>query len=107
MKKLNRNTATTVQNNYAGSYYIFGHGGCYGDAGHCEVHEERRPYDRRPADPLTPAYKRLVVTELVEKLAKNTDTFTVTVVPILSGGTTMKDVEDVVKVDSVSIILYE
>ena len=51
----NRTTIKTAPNGYVGSFYIFGHGGCYGNEGHCEVHNERRPYDRRPSSPLTPA----------------------------------------------------
>ena len=35
-------TDPTPENGYAGSYYIFGHGGCYGGEGHCEVTPRRR-----------------------------------------------------------------
>src|ERR1700744_5231044 len=41
---------------YAGSFYIFGHGGCLGDVGHCDVVARRR-FDPRPAHPLTPIDK--------------------------------------------------
>src|SRR6266496_260174 len=30
-------TEKTPANGYAGAFHIFGHGGCYGDLGHCEV----------------------------------------------------------------------
>src|SRR5215469_8045801 len=44
----NENTPTTGEQGYAGSFHIFGHGGCFGEAGHCEVRSNPRPYDPRP-----------------------------------------------------------
>src|SRR3712207_1201603 len=40
---------------YAGSFYIFGHAGCFGDRGHCEIREEqtRDPFDLRLPHHLT------------------------------------------------------
>src|SRR4051812_1568725 len=55
--KANENTAMTLGNSFVGSYHIFGHGGCFGDVGHCDILKERLPYDYRPSHPLTPAYK--------------------------------------------------
>ncbi|HWY90235.1 MAG TPA: tyrosinase family protein [Solirubrobacteraceae bacterium] len=66
---------------YAGSYHIFGHGGCLGDPGHCDV-EEPRPYDPRPAHPLTPAKKVVIATDAVKR-AIAAGEVTVTVVPIV------------------------
>src|ERR1051326_7147747 len=40
----NSETPQDDAHGYAGSFFIFGHGGCYGDEGHCEVPAERRPY---------------------------------------------------------------
>ena len=60
-----RTPATTTQT-YAGSYHIFGHGGCLGDPGHCDV-EPRRRYDPRPAHPLTPAKKVVIATDPVKR----------------------------------------
>ena len=51
---------------YAGSYHIFGHGGCLGDPGHCDV-KPRRTYDPRPAHPLTPAKKVVIATDAVRR----------------------------------------
>src|SRR5690242_17965704 len=41
-------TPKTPSNGYAGSYHIFGHGGCFGDVGHCDIHGLPRAYDPRP-----------------------------------------------------------
>jgi hypothetical protein len=49
-------TAMTPETGFAGTFHIFGHGGCLGDPGHCDV-VPRDPHDPRPAHPLTPAHK--------------------------------------------------
>src|SRR5215469_10451598 len=58
----NEKTPRDEKNNYAGAYHIFGHGGCLGDVGHCDI-KTRRPYDSRPEHPLTPALKTVVATD--------------------------------------------
>jgi hypothetical protein len=103
----NKTTAKTFANGYVGSFHIFGHGGCYGDVGHCEIRKDKRPYDQRPPHQLTPLYKRLIVTDDLRKLGKNTDKFIISIVPVLGGGTIMKDVKDIVKLDRISLITYD
>src|SRR5262249_10921000 len=50
--KADQTTARTRENGYAGSFYIFGHGGCLGDPGHLEGNtEERGGYDFPAAQP--------------------------------------------------------
>jgi tyrosinase len=75
-------TAKTAEAGYAGSYHVFGHGGCLGDPGHCEV-KPRRPYDPRPAHPLTKAKKVVIATDAVKEAIRQTGNATVTVVPIV------------------------
>lgn len=48
---------------YAGFFAIFGHGGCSGDEGHCEIPEARDPFDLGPPHPLTPQVKLVDVTD--------------------------------------------
>jgi hypothetical protein len=64
---------------YAGRFAIFGHEKCLGDEGHCEVHDYVRRFDDRPSHPLTRAFKRVVVTDAVRRLAGE-DKLTLTVV---------------------------
>jgi tyrosinase len=95
---------------YAGSYHIFGHGGCLGDPGHCEV-KPRRRYDPRPSHPLTPAYKVVIATEAVTRAVREGAEITVTVVPIIEPlpyETTdpKKYVEDPVHIGYVRIVTY-
>jgi tyrosinase len=67
---------------YAGSYHVFGHGGCLGDPGHCEV-KPRRPYDPRPDHPLTKARKVVIATDAVMAAIERNGSTTVSVVPIV------------------------
>ena len=62
------NTDLSPENGYAGSFFIFGHGGCFGDEGHCEVGTESQPvdpYDPRRSHPLTPVEMSVEATEAV------------------------------------------
>lgn len=53
---------------YAGSFYVFGHDRCYGEKGHCEVPEERDPFDYRLPHHLEPEVEIVTVTAAVEQL---------------------------------------
>jgi len=53
---------------YVGSFFVFGHGGCFGDVGHCDIPPERDPFDLRPAHQLEPALRILTVTDAVRGL---------------------------------------
>jgi hypothetical protein len=66
----------------AGSFYMFGHGGCFGDPGHCEVPAgPRDPFDLRPPHQLVPAVRILTITPALKAiLAAGRREMTVTVV---------------------------
>jgi hypothetical protein len=49
-----RETPTTGNPSYAGTLWLFGHGECIGDLGHCDRPLERRDFDQRPPHHLTP-----------------------------------------------------
>jgi hypothetical protein len=67
---------------YAGSFHIFGHGGCFGDPGHCAVPSGRRdPFDLRPPHQLTPVTVTVIVTEALR--CHPAPTVEVTVVPVV------------------------
>jgi tyrosinase len=71
---------------FAGSFHVFGHGGCFGELGHCDVREAPRAiYDRRLAHPLTPQFKTLIVTDALRHLMRTSrkKTFAVTVVAVV------------------------
>ena len=54
---------------YAGSFFVFGHGGCFGDVGHCEINKSANIYDQRSEHALTPAFKRINATKAIMKNA--------------------------------------
>ena len=68
---------------FAGSFTVFGHGGCAGDEGHCEVPAGRDAFDRRPPHALTPQTKTVIVTDALRK--HGDDKLVVTVVPVAPG----------------------
>jgi hypothetical protein len=53
---------------YAGKFFIFGHGGCFGDVGHCDVPTDPDPFDLRPSHQLEPATQIVTVTDSVRSL---------------------------------------
>jgi tyrosinase len=60
--------ADSTHRAYVGSFFLFGHGGCFGDEGHCDIPTERDPFDLRPPHQLEPAVRILTVTDAVRAL---------------------------------------
>lgn len=96
---------------YAGSFYVFGHGGCAGEAGHCDPAQAARgPYDLRPPHPLRPQFKTVVVTEALRRLMGAGDqALAVTVVAIVAESTppVFGDTGDPLKLEGVRLITRE
>jgi hypothetical protein len=75
---------------YAGSFTIFGHGGCSGDEGHCHVPEyQKDPFDFRPLHGLTPQTKLIDITAGLKRVCEDPEAdhshLRVTVVPVVPG----------------------
>ncbi|MEY2443175.1 MAG: hypothetical protein QOJ46_2601 [bacterium] len=68
---------------YAGMFTIFGHGGCFGDPGHCRVPETRDPFDSRPPHGLIPQTKVVDVTDALK--AHDGSSVVVTVLAVVPG----------------------
>jgi len=100
-------TAKSRETGYAASFYVFGHGGCFGDVGHCDVPKSRRPFDLRRPHPLTPAEIRVNIKEALKVviLAKKSEVH-VTVVPVVMAGNDKCDLENVFKFQSYDIKTY-
>ena len=84
------NLETPLENEvgFAGSFVIFGHGGCVGDEGHCRVPEETKdPFDTRPLHALTPQTKTINITDALKRVCADPDAdreyLRVTVVPLV------------------------
>jgi hypothetical protein len=78
-------TPADEEHGYAGSFFVFGHGGCAGDEGHCDVPEEtERPFDLRSEHQLTPMTKRITISEQLRRtLSGAKGDLSVTVVPVI------------------------
>lgn len=77
-------TPRDLELGYAGSFTIFGHAGCAGDAGHCDVPTgPADPFDARPPHPLTRQTKTVIITEALRRVAD--PDLTITIVPVRPG----------------------
>ena len=103
--KADRNTPLKESSGYVGSYDIFGHDGCWGDEGHCDVLPDR-PYDSRIHSHTDPVYKSIRATKAIKKCVKSKTNITITIVPRILGGQRMSDAKDVVKCERVRITCY-
>ena len=103
----NLDTAKTLENGYVGSYHIFGHGGCFGDLGHCDIVKKDDKYDFRADHPLTPGFKKIIITEQLKVLGKKNKEFTVTIVPIIKVDDKTMDIKEIVEIENISLVTYE
>jgi hypothetical protein len=77
-------TPRDPESGYAGSFTVFGHAGCAGDAGHCDVPSgPRDPFDVRPPHALTPQTKTVIITEAIRRVSEAQ--LTITIVPVRPG----------------------
>ncbi len=79
-------TPLTPEEGFAGSFVIFGHGGCVGGEGHCDY--SARPadaFDNRPLHPLTPQTKLVDISAALKRVHADADRLTVTVLPVMPG----------------------
>lgn len=74
---------------YAGAFHVFGHGGCFGDTGHCDVPAgPRDPFDLRAPHQLTPVTKVVIITDALKRIissAADKSSVRVTVVVVAPG----------------------
>lgn len=101
------NTPTATETGYAGSFHIFGHGGCFGGVGHCEINKAQDDFDPRPSHPLQPIRKVVIATEAIKRAAAQTTEITVTVVPVIVSWTEQCDLTDVMKFDHINLAIYD
>ena len=87
---------------YVGSFHVFGHGGCFGAAGHCEAPHERRRFDNRPLNRAIRMKKRLDVSAALRTLSSPDLQFTI--VARVTDGIPGLDPEGVLDVKRLSIV---
>jgi tyrosinase len=92
---------------YAGSFVIFGHGGCFGEEGHCDVPTfHKDPFDNRPLHPLTPQTKLVDVSEALQRARQHDKYLTVTVLPIVPGPDAPEQ-RDLLSFSSMRLLAYD
>ena len=97
----------TQASGYVGSFYVFGHGGCFGQSGHCEVPEQpRQLFDLRPPHQLTPTKMWITVTEPLRRVSEAPGTLIVKVVPVRRRGRSILPAEELLDIKTVSIVTY-
>jgi hypothetical protein len=106
-------TPCDEEHGYAGSFYVFGHGGCFGEHGHCDVPDgPLSAFDQRPPHQLTPQRKVVIATGAIARIAESADRtssgFQVTVVPVVPASVDgdADTVEDVLLFDRVTLATY-
>jgi tyrosinase len=100
------NTPRDRDSGYAGSFTVFGHGGCYGDEGHCAPGDRQRDeFDRRPPHPLTPQIRSLEITEALKSTSGNRVRVDVVIVVRQSKVSAAR--EDVSPCSSVRLLAYQ
>jgi tyrosinase len=103
-------TALNADTGFAGKFSVFGHGGCFGEEGHCEVRAPVSAFDRRPPHQLVPAVRILTVTDAIrDLLQRDARSVTVTAVPVVrpSPLATAEQSADVLVVDQVALHTFE
>jgi len=104
--KADASTPKTLEHGYAGSFHIFGHGGCFGDVGHCDINGNRDAFDLRDPHPLTPISKRIPVTEALKYYARANRPVTITVVPVVSAANELCDTKHVFRCNGMRFLSY-
>jgi tyrosinase len=94
-------TGITDNPHYAGYMAVFGHGGCYGGPGHCDLPPARaRSFDVRPRNHNTPRNHRVDVTAAAKELLKTADSLQITLLVI---GVDYREDPDLLKLEGVSL----
>jgi hypothetical protein len=77
-------TPRSADQGYAGRLHVLGHGGCYGDTGHCDVPQPAADNtDLRSPHPLTPLDTYVTITDQLRQLLDaGASLRTVTLVPV-------------------------
>lgn len=96
-------TGKDAEAGYAGSFNVFGHGGCFGAEGHCDNREdERRRFDRRPLARSIRMKKRVDISDALRNAAQSEPEIQFTIL----ARTSDPDPEGVLDVKRLSIVTY-
>lgn len=103
-------TERVLDHGYAGSFAVFGHNGCFGDAGHCLPDQRHRDeFDLRAPHPLRPLTMTVIATEAIRRalVEAGVRQVTVTVVAVVPEDGFAKSSEQPLRFDYVRLLTYE
>jgi hypothetical protein len=102
-------TARSATEGYAGSFYVFGHPHCWGDAGHCDVPPgPLHAFDSREPHHLVPELHTLDVTDIVRDLLETAaTTVTVTILPVVRKGRRSRVVDGELSFRKLALVSYD
>jgi hypothetical protein len=103
-------TERTLERGYAGSFSVFGHNGCFGDAGHCLPDQRYTDeFDLRAPHPLRPLTMTVIATDAIRRSLLDPDTreISVTVVAVVPADDFPKSSQDPLRFDYVRLLTYE
>ena len=90
----------------AGSFAVFGHGGCYGDEGHCAPEDRfTDEFDRRPPHPLTRYIRTVPVTEALKRTTGDQVRVQLVAVPRETKDSPAS--EDIAPIETVRLVAYQ
>jgi len=106
-------TASDAEHGYAGSFFVFGHGGCVGDAMHCHVPEDPpHRYDIRPRHKLSPQTRVVSITEAWRRLSSQAESTLSTTVALVAAnavepdGARRQSAEDLLVFERLAVVSY-
>jgi hypothetical protein len=104
--RANAETPRDVEKGYAGSFAVFGHGGCYGDEGHCVPNDRTADeFDVRPPHPITPHTRTVTITDALKRTTG--DQITVYVVVLLRESKEVSASLDIAACKRVRLLTYQ
>jgi len=95
-----------------GAFHIFGHGGCFGDEGHCDVPSgPQDSFDLRPPHRLLPHTKTVEVTDFLRERLQRGDSgpLTVTVIAVARGWSSDQEgaAEGLLEFERLALVTYD
>jgi hypothetical protein len=98
-------TPLDAEHGFAGSFVIFGHGGCVGDVGHCDVPPQPKDaFDSRPLHALTPQTKTVDIGEGLKRV-HDSEHLRVSVLAIVPGEE-RAELADVLHFSAMRLVTY-
>jgi hypothetical protein len=99
-------TPLELDQGFAGSFTIFGHGGCVGDPGHCDVPgHEKDPFDTRAPHALIGQTKTVDISAALKRVHADGDHLAVTVLAVMPGEKAA-ELRDVLNFSAMRLVTY-